>query len=110
VEPYHRCLILSDTKTDADDVILVRLTTASRWSDKNCILTPADWPELTEPTAVAYSTAKIAKVKAALEAAVANGQFKLIQPPPIGVLKAVIQAGKKSNTTPEPVKAALPFV
>jgi hypothetical protein len=91
VDPYHCCLILSDTKTDADDVILVRVTTASRWADKTCVLTPADWPELDRESAVAYATAKIGKVKAHLEKQVANGLLVPIPPPPPDVLRRIVR-------------------
>ena len=62
-EPYHRCLILSEPENNGGYIVLVRVTTDDgKWRDRDCILTPVDWPELDRNSAVAYSTAMCGRV------------------------------------------------
>lgn len=99
--PYHRCVVLSDPQANGGQVVLVRITTDDgTWPDRDCLAGPADWTELEHPSTVAYSTAKVGAATKALEAAVNGGSFTLISPPPVALLKRMIQAARTAKGMP----------
>lgn len=99
--PFHRALILSDTKHDDDFVVLVRVTTDDGdWSDQACILTRADWPNLDHQSTVAYSTAVAERVKQQLERSIRDGSFREIPSPPFEVLQRICRIGRTYKGTP----------
>jgi hypothetical protein len=98
--PYHRCLILSEVQTNADFVVLVRITTDRGKWDQACVLTPAEWPELEHDSVVAYSTMKVERCKAQLERAIKAGAFSVISSPPRAVLKKICDIARANEFTP----------
>lgn len=107
-EPYHRCLILSDPDTNGGYIVLVRVTTDDgKWRDRDCILTPADWPELDHESTVAYSTAMCGRVEAELLKAIQTGEFEIIASPATEVLRKVIAAGRTAEGMPPKAQALL---
>lgn len=99
--PFHRCLVLSDPQANGGMVVLVRITTDDgTWPDRDCILTPADWSELSHDSTVAYSTCKFGPAVKSLEAAVQRGMFEVIPSPPLDLLRKVIAAGHTAAGMP----------
>ena len=107
-EPYHRCLILSEPENNGGCIVLVRVTTDDgKWRDRDCILTPVDWPELDRNSAVAYSTAMCGRVEAGLLKAIQTGEFEVIASPAPEVLRKVIAAGRTAEGMPPKAQAFL---
>ena len=99
--PYHRCVVLSDPSANGGQVVLVRVTTDDgTWPDRDCVLGPADWKELEHASTVAYSTCKCGPAVKSLGAAVTNGLFTVISPPPTAVLKRIIQTARTAKGMP----------
>jgi hypothetical protein len=99
--PYHRCVILSDPQTNGGFVVLVRVTTDDgTWPDRDCLVGPADWPELEHASTVAYSTCKWGPALKPLESAIQKGLFILITSPPASVLKRMVEAAHKAEGMP----------
>lgn len=99
--PYHRCLILSDTKSNDDFVVLVKITTDDgTWPDRVCLLNPGDWSELTDNSTVAYSTAMCGKSKPNLENAIKAGNFTVIKSPSNDILALIAKIGRGYKFTP----------
>ena len=99
--PYHRCLILSDPEDNGGWIVLVRVTTDDgKWRDRDCLLTPADWPELDRNSTVAYSTALCGRVAAALLKAIQSGEFEVIASPPPELLRPIIAAARTAEGLP----------
>jgi hypothetical protein len=99
--PYHRCVVLSDPKTNGGQVVLVRVTTDDgTWPDRDCLLGPADWKELEHPSTVAYSTCKCGPAAKALEVAIQKGLFVEVSAPPASTLRRMIAAGLKAAGMP----------
>ena len=106
--PYHRCVVISDPQTNGGQVVLVRVTTDDgTWPDRDCLLGPEDWSELTHPSTVAYSTCKSGPAVQSLEAAVQRGLFKAISPPPPALLRRMIEAARTSEGMPSKAKQYL---
>lgn len=106
--PFHRCIVLSSPEENGGWVVLARITTDDgTWPDRDCILTPADWSELDHNSTVAYSTCKFGRVGGALEAAIKKGQFEVIEPPPIAVVRRIIVAALSSKGMPPGAKKHL---
>ena len=106
--PYHRCLILSDPSATGGYLVLVRVTTNDgKWPDLDCILTPADWPELEHSSTIAYSTAMCGRAEAELIKAIQAGEFEVIPSPSPDVLRKVIAAGRTAEGMPPKAQAFL---
>ena len=100
-EPYHQMVVLSDPQANGGWVVLVRVTTDDgTWPDITCLLGPADWPEITHASTVAYSTAKTGQSVAALEQAIRRGLFTVIATPSATVLQKMVSIGKSYAGTP----------
>lgn len=107
--PFHRCLVISDPASNGGQVVLVRLTTDDgSWPDRDCILTPADWPELEHDSTVAFSTCKYGPAVQKLEDAIKQGRFHRITSPPAGVIQRIIAAAHKSAGMPPAARRLLP--
>lgn len=99
--PYHRCVVISDPQANGGQVVLVRIRTDDgTWPDRDCLLGPADWPELEHQSTVAYSTIKCGPATKALEAAVKSRMFTAISSPPNAVVKRIIQTARTAKGTP----------
>jgi hypothetical protein len=106
--PFHRSLVISDPESNGGQVVLVRLTTDDgTWSDRDCVLTPAEWNELEHDSTVAYTTSKYGPAVQALAAAVRAGKFNLIPSPPQAVLRKVIAAAHTAAGMPPAAKKLL---
>ena len=107
-DPYHRCLILSDPLTNGGYIVLVRVTTDDgKWRDRECVLTPAEWVELDHNSTVAYSTAMCERAEAELVKAIQAGEFEVIAPPSLEVLRKVIVAGRTAEGMPPKAQGLL---
>ena len=100
-EPYHRLVVLSDPASNGGQVVVVRITTDDgTLPDRDCLLEPADWPELDHRSTVAYSTAKFGPAVTALEGAIRRGAFRVIASPPRSTLQRMIAAGRTAKGMP----------
>lgn len=100
-DPYHRWVVISDPLAGHGQIVLLRLTTDDgTWPDRDCLLGPVDWPELSHLSTVAYSTTKWGSAGKALEGAIKSGLFKVISSPSNTVLKKIIRAARTARGMP----------
>lgn len=103
VEPYHRHIVISAPDKNGGMVVMVNVTTRSdaNW-EPDCILTPADWDELTRESVIAFAGAKgPARCSELLLQQVDLGVFEVIAPPPLGTLQKIVRCALTSENLSE---------
>ena len=96
---YHRYVVISDPQENGGFVVFVKLTSADgSWdADDECIITPQEWPDLKRNTVVEFSTCYCKKDSVDLANAFVRLTLDRIKPPPIEVLRKILDAAKKSK-------------
>lgn len=60
--PTHLWVIVSDPEQDADNVLIVNLTSWKSYHDQTCILRPGDHPWIQHDSCVNYPDAKVTSI------------------------------------------------
>lgn len=106
--PRHIYVALFDENRAGDDMVLVNFTTLrDTCIDSACILTPADYGELTHETTVAYSRAMLGK-KSLMEHAITAGHFVRLADIPLATWLRIVASAHNSNELSSKYKIILP--
>ncbi len=97
--PAHLWVIISDPELDPENVVIVNLTDATKFSDQTCILRPGDHADLTKPSCVAYGFAKITSV-AALKKVQQCGSISLTTPASPEMLDKILKGAQDGDELP----------
>lgn len=106
--PRHIHVPIFDPQRDSDEMLLVNFTTLrDTCIDDACILYPADYPELTHATTLAYSRAVTGK-KSAFARAVCAGHFIQLQDLPAATWHRILEGARSSPELSSLRKKLLP--
>lgn len=92
----HLWVVLSDPKINADEVLLVNVTTLDARKEQACLLGPGDHPWITHPSCINYGDAVVSTLPKLFDAK-DGGALQIQQPLAPAILQRVL-LGVASST------------
>lgn len=102
----HLWIVLSEPQQDAENVVIVNITTLLEWKDQSCILGPTDHPWIRHDSCVSYQDAKCV-AESLLDSLVTSGQLLPQGPLSDDALRKVIEGAEATDAMPNKCRKVL---
>ena len=92
----HLYIVISDPVKDADNVVMVPLTTLESWKDDSCVLHAGEHPNITHDSCIDYRRSQIVPARQ-IEQSLSEGRIRARQPASPTLLSRILLGASETR-------------